>query len=399
MTIFHFIDLFAGAGGFTEGFLLAGDRSRGLEPLASSDINATALATYTNRFKHQLELPIEILDADLRDALFDDWLYTKVLPRLNGSDLDVICGGPPCQGFSIFGARKQNDPRNDLVLRYLAVIEAIAPKYFVMENVPGLAYMYKGVTVERLYEAVEAMRSAKYRLAGPIFVNAADYGVPQARERVFFFGSRHDMPEITGLLEGLAIKQQLTVRQAISDLSFLGPWESATDYDGAYPASSAFQRQSRRGRLFLKRGIALPQPDLTNHEAAKHTPEVLARFSVIRPGGGLETIPRELWERHLKTSKKWCVRLAYDAPSYTVVTLPDDLVHPTQPRILTVREMARLQSFDDTFKFLGPRSTGGGGAGNRLRAVQVPQYTQVGNAVPPLLGKAIGETLLAALTK
>jgi DNA (cytosine-5)-methyltransferase 1 len=398
MRDFRFVDLFSGAGGFTEGFLLAGNESLSLDPIAASDINATAVTTYRNRFQHQLGIPVDTVVADIRDTAFDDWLRNSVLPKLDDSDLDVVCGGPPCQGFSVFGARKQDDPRNDLVLRYLATIEALAPKYFVIENVPGLARMYKGVTVERLYEAVEAMRTVKYRLAGPTIVNAADYGVPQTRERILFFGSRFDMPEITGMLNGLTTNKWVTVGEALSDLSFLKPWESADDYSALYPARSPYQRESRRGRVFSRRGICNYNVGLANHEAAKHTPDVLARFSVMEPGGGLETIPAELWTKHLKTSKKWCVRLTYDTPSYTMVTLPDDFVHPTQPRILTVREMARLQSFDDTFVFLGPRSTGGGGAGNRMRTVQVPQYSQVGNAVPPLLAKAIGDTLLAALT-
>lgn len=136
---------------------------------------------------------------------------------------------------------------------------------------------------------------------------------------------------------------------------------------------------------------------LTNHEAAKHSPEVIARFAMIEQGQGLESIPRELWENHLFSSKKWCVRLSPDKPSFTVVTLPDDFVHYHRHRILTVREMARLQSFDDTFEFIGPRASGGGGKGNKKRNQELPQYTQVGNAIPPLMAQGIGHELLMAL--
>ena len=161
--------------------------------------------------------------------------------------------------------------------------------------------------------------------------------------------------------------------------------------------SCEYQEKSRRGRLFSKLGIERIDNELKNHEAARHTPEVIARFAMIEPGKGLESIPKALWEAHLHSSKKWCVRLHPNLPSFTVVTLPDDFVHYEQHRILTVREMARIQSFGDTFEFLGPRSSGGGGKGNKKRNSELPQYSQVGNAVPPLLAKAIGNELLKAL--
>jgi DNA (cytosine-5)-methyltransferase 1 len=398
MTAYSFVDLFCGAGGFTEGMLQATHPDgHCLRPLAAMDINSTTVDTYEARFASQLGLPVQTLVADIRDQLFQDWLEQVLLPTLGGRELDLVCGGPPCQGFSVFGARNKDDARNDLVLRYLSTIEQLKPKYFVMENVPGLAHMYGGTTVEKLYAAVEAMKSTKYRLCGPIFVNAADYGVPQTRERLLFIGSRHDVPEVSSLAGVPTVRRRITVGEAISDLAFLRPWEETVNYDPEFRASSAYQRDSRRGRNpLLTRGRRNPGI-LANHQAAKHSPEVLARFSVMSPGHGLESVPRALWDQHLKTAKKWCVKLSYDAPSYTVVTLPDDFVHPVQPRILTVREMARLQSFDDTYVFYGPRATGGGGKGNKLRTVQVPQYSQVGNAVPPLLAKAVGTQLLRFL--
>lgn len=394
---FQFIDLFCGAGGFTEGLLLADKQGASFAPLAASDINTTAMSTYSNRFRSQLGYSVQTTAIDIRSDAFDDWL-DEVANRLKPGDLDVVCGGPPCQGFSVFGARKRDDPRNDLVLRYLAVIERLAPKYFVIENVPGLAQMYGGEVVEKLYDAVEEMTSVKYRLTGPIYVNASDFGVPQTRQRLLFFGSRHDVPEISEFKSHRSRQKQVTVGEAIGDLAFLKPWESGPEYLESSPMTSAYQRASRRGRLFRQLGIRRTDFHLFNHEAAKHSPDVIARFSVMDPGAGLESVPRNLWDKHLGTSKKWCVRLSPDAPSYTIVTLPDDFVHPSQPRTLTVREMARLQSFDDTFVFLGPRATGGGGVGNRLRSIQVPQYSQVGNAVPPLLAKAIGQHLLDYLT-
>jgi DNA (cytosine-5)-methyltransferase 1 len=389
-----FVDLFCGAGGFTEGFLLAGAGDERFRLLAATDNNEMVAATYRHRFEEQLGIDFRYLCTDIRNRQVVRWLKDVSDGATRG--VDVVCGGPPCQGFALFGGRNEADPRNDLFVPYVKIIDEIAPKYFVMENVPGLAMMYRGKTVEAIYDRVERM-NVRYSLAGPLTVNAADYGVPQLRERILFIGSRDDCKPVKNIPPLLAPDEYVSVTNAIGDLAFLRPWESSREYSPAFPANTSYQRDSRAGRLFTKLGRTGDDMQLNNHEAACHTPDVIARFSLIRPGEGLESIPPALFRKHLMTSKKWCVRMDGNRPSNTVVTLPDDFVHPTQPRIPTVRELARLQSFDDTFRFLGPRSTGGGGAGNRMRSVQVPQYSQVGNAVPPLMAKAIAEVLLDAL--
>jgi DNA (cytosine-5)-methyltransferase 1 len=393
--LFTFIDLFCGAGGFTEGFLLAGDGLSGFQLVAASDVSPMTRLTYEGRFRDQLHLPHSYVATDATGPGFADSILQAVIEATGAATVDVICGGPPCQGFSVFGARNEHDPRNDLSLSYLQVIEKLQPRYFVMENVVGLVKMYNGKAVQRLRGGVSSL-SGGYTLAGPIKINAADFGVPQIRERVLFIGARSDMPPIACVPPTHEPSSYVTVGQAIGDLAFLRPWETAGAYDPGCLPQTAYQRESRRGRLFAKLGIAA-DPTLHNHEAARHTPAVLARFSVLRKGQGLESVPRLLWERHLKTKKKWAVRLDDGKPSYTVVTIADDLVHSVWPRTLTVRELARLQSFDDTFVFMGPRATGGGGAGNRKRAVEVPQFSQVGNAVPPLMAKGIAAAILRVL--
>jgi DNA (cytosine-5)-methyltransferase 1 len=253
--------------------------------------------------------------------------------------------------------------------------------------------MYGGKTVDRIYDQVR--RLGEYEITGPIRINAADFGVPQNRERIVFVGNRRDMSQISGF--PVFKNRTVTVREAISDLAFLRPWEKAADYHPDYAAETAYQDESRIGRWSK---IIIPSTSsggLRNHEAAKHTPDVIARFAMIQQGGGFDSIPKELWDKHLSSSKKWCVKLDPDKPAFTVVTLPDDFVHYEQPRILTVREMARLQSFDDTFEFLGPRASGGGGKGNKKRNKELPQYSQVGNAVPPLMARALGNVLLRCL--
>ncbi|BAZ15779.1 cytosine-specific DNA methylase [Calothrix sp. NIES-4071] len=396
MSIYTFLDLFAGAGGFTEGMLLASSNTSCFQLVAASDIHPNACLTHQKRFCKQLGINYSFLVEDISSDSFVKNITEQISNQIGEACVDVIVGGPPCQGFSVFGKRNEDDPRNDLFISYLKVIEKLKPKYFVMENVPGLATMYGGKTIQRIHDEVSSIKSIRYGVNGPIQVNAADFGVPQLRERILFIGHREDMPPITKLTQNF-ITKRITVKEAIGDLAFLRTWETSSNYDINYPLSCNYQEESRIGRLFLKQGIERTNNELTNHEAAKHSPEVIARFAMIEQGKGLDSIPKALWEAHLHSSKKWCVRLHPDLPSFTVVTLPDDFVHYERHRILTVREMARLQSFDDTFEFLGPRASGGGGKGNKKRNSELPQYSQVGNAVPPLLAKAIGNALLQAL--
>jgi DNA (cytosine-5)-methyltransferase 1 len=372
--------------------LMASGRERRFSLVAASDINKNAELTHTNRFQKQLGISYGFIQEDIRSAEFAANLRNLIAKR--GSAVDVVVGGPPCQGFSLFGARQETDPRNDLFRHYLRAIDVLRPKYFVMENVPGLAMMYGGKTVDSIFEQVKKL--TEYDISGPFTVNASRFGVPQNRERIIFVGNRRDMAKIDTMPQG--DRSPISVREAIGDLSFLRPWESSEEYSQSHPATTPYQRASRKGRLHTALGApSYSDGRLTNHQAAKHTPDVIARFAMMRPGFGLDSVPRELWDRHLSSSKKWCVRLDPDKPSFTVMTLPDDFVHYQQPRVLTVREMARLQSFDDTFQFLGPRSSGGGGRGNKKRNTELPQYSQVGNAVPPLMARAIGEKLLYVL--
>jgi DNA (cytosine-5)-methyltransferase 1 len=300
---FTFIDLFCGAGGFSEGFLLAGTSNTGFKLIAASDINPMTQKTYEFRFRVQLGLDFEFILQDAQEASFTENIITAVKRQTGQDSIDVVCGGPPCQGFSLFGARKEDDPRNKLILSYLNTIEVLQPRYFVIENVPGLVKMYGGKVVENIFQAVDAMKPIKYKLYGPILLNAANYGVPQLRERVLFIGCREDMPSIQSIPPQLLPDEYVSAGSAIGDLGFLQPWMTATSYHEKFPAVTQYQAESRRGRLFKKLGIERTDMALYNHEAAKHTPDVLARFSMIQKGLGLESIPRELWEKHLSTKK------------------------------------------------------------------------------------------------
>ncbi len=393
---YTFIDLFSGAGGFTEGFLLAGTKEADFQLVAASDIHKNAELTHLGRFEKQLGLTYSFIKTDIRNIGFAKQLKRTAKNICSRESVDVVCGGPPCQGFSVWGKRNENDPRNDLFRHYLNAIKAVSPSYFVMENVPGLVTMYDGRIPGLIHEEVETLFAGEYKINGPIFVNSVDYGVPQLRERVLFIGSKKGYPEISHIPPTVTEQNRVTVKEAIGDLEFLQPGEIAYEYNKNFPAVTSYQKQSRNGRLLKKHGISLEHAVLRNHEAAKHTLPVIARFALIQKGKGFESIPENLWKL-VSTKKKWCVKLNDAFPSNTMTTLPDDFIHYQVPRSITVREMARLQSFDDTFFFEGPRTTGGGGAGNKKRTMELPQYTQVGNAVPPLMARAVGQRIIESL--
>jgi len=354
-----FIDLFAGAGGKSCGFEQAGFRA-----LFATDINQMCADTYLH---NRAGFPkTRFLTKDIRDIHPQDILNITGMKK---GQIDVICGGPPCQGFSLAGRRDPTDRRNTLFQEYVKIVKYIKPKIFVMENVVGILSMK--INGKKVKDIIKDYFEPDYSVDLEI-LNAADYGVPQLRERVFFVGNRigtkNPFPE-----KHLTPKKYVSVQSAISDLEDISSGQLCNHYRSK--ARSNYQAERRKnckygGQLF-------------NHEASQHTKKVIARFSMLPEGGGMESLPDE-W----KTKKRNVLRLKASEPAKTVVTLPDDFVHYNRPRILTVREMARLQSFDDDYIFLGKRTTGG-----LRRRVECPQYTQVGNAVPPLMAKAVAMSI------
>lgn len=356
--------------------------------------------------------------------------------------VDLVSGGPPCQGFSFSGRRQATDPRNRLVDAYIAFVLRLRPKLILVENVPGILVPH-GAKLRRLENPRglgRPPRSYAERLSEALdgaylfsrdTVDAAEFGVPQARKRFFGIGILRSLiatpPERNvgasqrpGLFDGqnldpfwhlreiraeflrakgLDARQPVSVAEAIGDFcSGMAEARPCTDPDspsgfkelGYRPpppkAQSAFVK-------LMRHGMNGQVPD--SLRLARHRPEVEARFERI-----LANCPRgvRLNDAHrlrYSTLKNRIVPLHPDQPGHTVTTLPDDILHYEQPRILTVRENARLQSFPDWFKFKGKFTTGG----NR-RKRECPRYTQVGNAVPPLLAEAWGYALsnvLAAL--
>jgi len=358
------IDLFAGAGGFSLGF-----RQAGFEIAAAIDRSEPALETYSHNLKD-----IPTVEADIKQVSPGD-LFER--SEIDPTEVDVVIGGPPCKGFSTAGRMDPDNPKNSLVANYINIVSHIDPEVVVMENVRGILSMRDGEYRDRI---VSAFQSEDYEITPePHILDAADYGVPQHRERVFFLASKHqeiEPPSPThhspvadpGEIPESAMKSWVTTEDAIGDLSFLRYGEEAESYKLA--PLTEYQQEMRVD----------PDESLANHKATNHSERVRKRFRQLAPGESGEDLPEEY-----QTKKHSLQRWDPDEPAPTVTTLPDDFVHYQWPRIPTVRELARLQSFPDEFEFKGPRTTGGA-----RRKNTVPQYSQVGNAVPPRLAKRVG---------
>jgi DNA (cytosine-5)-methyltransferase 1 len=391
--LYQVLDLFSGAGGMAEGFLQSGFAI----PFAS-DKSEQVAETYKNRHK-QLGLITNYYCGDVSDLSIPENLSLFLgdsLPKI-----DVVCGGPPCQGFSLAGRRNPLDKRNQLVQSYIKILAQVKPKYFVMENVLGILSAkfidYSGIKKHYANEKVIAVLKSEFAEIGYPDVeikllDASDFGVPQKRQRVIFLGTRHDISKKLIHPEP-HVTTKISAKDAIQDLAEIALGSKAIKYENI--TYTAYQEASRKGRTKNANGLTVATTVLSNHETSKHSDLVIERFTQLKAGENIKNMLSRLSDKQvnrLKTKKQNCRKISPNDPSPTVLTLPDDLVHYDKNRILTVREMARLQSFDDSFEFLGKRTTGGD-----RRKLETPQYTLVGNAVPPLLAKAIAEEIMKNL--
>lgn len=440
------VDLFCGAGGCSEGLIQAG-----FHILFSSDISDMVEATYRHRHE-QLGLIQgkntwferadirNLTGAEIRERIGNlEIFYGKKIP-----DIDLMIGGPSCQGFSRAGRRDKSDPRNMLFGEYVRVINEVRPKYVVLENVEGFVDMqfigYKGldlpneegptypdgsVTPDLL--TAELSRIG-YHTLKPQILNAADYGVPQRRNRIIFMGYRDDMNPPEYPQPTVKPEKHITLEDAIGDLITNQKIRKRINKQ-----LSSFQIDSRNGRTPDINGNPIPAPrEVMNNELPNSSELVAERFSLFLQGESGTMLKKRVMELGIDISEKpalikYCcdklgktedevialykskkvtvdevevlltkknIRQRFDSkqPSATVVSIADDYISPWESRTFSVREMARCQSFDDSFEFLGKRTTGG-----LRRRIEIPQYTQVGNAVPPLLAKAIAEEIMKVL--
>ena len=621
-----FIDLFAGAGGISEGFLQSCANNKYFKFILASDINPNCELTHIVRYNTQLGIDMDFITEDIMSETF----ICHLLEKLNGREIDVVTGGPSCQSFSLAGARKKFDKRDNLFIHYLNVIRQLRPKYFVMENVEGiltkndgkfkdavmseirsiiddtevpamLTYLrelvqktncvdenykwcllakigmelcqdteeyknkyfktidkqFKQITkklnyklsksderintirhgllflqhskqrdalskmvveertssmfnkdgftetmnnfvsfleddtiinsivaaidsqeelaeyteevevlkdmiklyskdLENCFEIIEeyAQKDGSleqfrglqesihlYNLDNYILVNSSNYGVPQSRDRVLFIGCRKDQQLIKEIPYTLDESEKVCIYEAIADLDFIGNGEIRTEYShdynhiekyenkvhrrevlgkihdetenildkGNYLHVATYAEWSKMGRLNDRFEVGKPfyvktidqigtkemlsDYELYNHQTSNQSGKVLQRLNTIASYKGYTSECRARLETlGINSDKMNYTVLDPEGLSPTVVTMPDDFIHYSAHRCMTVREMARLQSFDDNFVFQGKRTTGGDARKN-----EVPQYTLVGNAVPPLMARAIGNAILEVI--
>lgn len=339
-----------------------------------------------------------------RQAWFVSDLINKhkaQLEELSGH-VDAIVGGPPCQGFSMAGKRQPDDVRNQLYREYLRLVGIIRPRIVLLENVKGITTGFSAGTKRKKPTSDQILDGlAKLGYVGfPRCLSSANFGVAQRRQRFFLVGVREDcllddpyalLDEVrSDFLKGLGLKpgELVGARAALSDLEVEGATlEASPDTKGFQQVK--YKKPRTNYQKILNAGTDAPD----SLRLPRHGKEVSARnrrmLRTLRRGVSLSMVERA----RFGLNKAHLVILDPDKPAPTITTLPDDLIHYSEPRILTVRECARLQSFPDWFSFRGPYTTGG-----ERRRHACPRYTQVGNAVPPMMAACLGHMLAAYLS-
>ncbi len=338
------IDLFCGCGGLSLGFTEAG-----FDVVLGVDNWKDAIATFNRTHKNSTGLVADLFKETPEE----------ISSKMGIKHIDVIIGGPPCQGFSIAGKRIIEDERNQLYQSFVNFVAFYQPKAFVMENVPNIISMGQGIVKKRIIDDFETLG---YNVVYKILL-ASEYGVPQNRRRAFFVGLK--TPHSFTFPQPMS-ENPISSEDAISDL----PENSIVDGTlYAQEPRSDYQKMIREGSI-----------SIYNHETTKHNEQTVNVISLVPNGGNYKSLPKELQQTR-NVNIAW-TRLNSKKPSFTIDTGHRHHFHYQFNRIPTVRESARIQSFPDKFIFLGSKTS---------------QYKQVGNAVPPLLAKAIAQEIMKYL--
>lgn len=350
MKQFKVLDLFSGAGGFSSGL----DSLDNFTTVEAVDFNSAALETFQHNFPDSKTINGDISDEEIK---------AKILAIAEEQQVNMIIGGPPCQGFSSKGKKLGlDDPRNFLFREYMDVVAKVRPEVFVIENVRNLLTAVNGFFLEQIKEMVADLG---YELSYGV-LTASDFGVPQKRQRAILIASR--IGKIS--LPSPNVVEAVTVEDAISDLDYLESGEGEHISSYRFEPKSSYQRMLRKGSKFL-----------LNHKATNHKQVALDKLAMIPPEGDKSALPVELHgNQKFKTTwgrLKWkdvspTIDTRFDTPSNGTNS------HPVLNRAITPREAARIQSFPDTFEFLGKKT-------------EITK--QIGNAVPPLMARAIGEAI------
>lgn len=393
-----YIDLFAGCGGLSLGLHNAG--WRGLFAIEKSpDAFKTLkhnLIDNKNHFNWPSWLPKENIEIDNAIKLYKD-----NLEKLKNK-IDLVAGGPPCQGFSMAGRRNENDQRNNLIKSYIDFIKIIKPKILFFENVKGFTLEFKknkdkGKEYSSYVE--NSLNRAGYFVKGEL-VNFGDYGIPQKRTRFILVGVRKDLSNASKELaetffstikknrHSFLTDKNLTVntnlKDAISDLLKANELKESPDTKGFQAGTYSKIKSSYQS--LMRKGIVDEIAD--SHRFPRHRPDIIDKFNTILSTCKKNKDIDAKTRAHFNIKKHTVIPLDKNDKSPTITTLPDDYIHYSEPRILTVREYARIQSFPDWYQFKGKYTTGG-----KHRTKEVPRYSQIGNAIPPLFGEQSGLVL------
>ena len=342
---FKVLDLFCGAGGLSVGL----DQVKGIETVIGVDFDKNAIETFNNNFPNAIGIVADITNEDSKN---------EIIKLAKEKRVNMIVGGPPCQGFSLKGKNLgMDDPRNFLFLEYYYMVKKIKPEVFIIENVKNILNSENGYFKDQI---IEKFSGLGYIINYGV-LNAKNYGVPESRERAIIIGSLSRSVS----LPAPTIKKYITVRDAISDLNYLNSGEGTFECDYKNKPLTDYQKKLRGKKLY-------------NHQATNHSKFCLEKLSMIPSEGDKKSLPKELHGRQ-KFATTWS-RLKWDDISPTIDTRFDTPSngrnsHPVLNRAITPREAARIQSFPDNFIFYGPKTA---------------VCKQIGNAVPPFLAKAIG---------
>ena len=358
------IDLFSGAGGLSEGF-----KQAGFHILAANDFDQYSAETFRATHKDT-----KFVDGPIQGITAQQFLKAAGIKK---GELFCLIGGPPCQAFSVYNhQRGMHDERSGLFREYLRIVEGVSPEWVIMENVTGMTSVADGQAIEEIRNGLKSLGYGSFEFRQ---LKAEEHGVPQERRRLFFIANRSGVtipwPEPSNDGEHIPFN---SVEDAIFDLPPIGNGEGKPEQK--YPQKkklTSYQQEMRNGGTTVYNHVA-PRLSETNLERMKYIPQ----------GGSWRDIPHHLLPAGMQKAKrsdhtKRYGRLHPKGLSSTILTKCDihwgAYIHPLYDRTITVREAARFQSFPDSFIFQGPRTE---------------QYRQVGNAVPPLLGKAVAEALV-----
>lgn len=397
MASLKYIDLFSGCGGLSLGL-----HKSGWKGIFAIEKNPDAFKTLEfnliNKKKH-FEWPNWLPQSahDINEVLKN---YKTELKKLRGT-INLIAGGPPCQGFSMAGRRNEADERNSLIKSYIEFVKLVKPDLIFFENVKGFTMEFKknkekGIAYSQV--VLENLNKVGYYVQGKL-VNFSEYGVPQKRTRFILIGVKKTLENVTqetansffqkleknkySFLESNNLNLINTVEDAISDLFQSNGLVDSPDSPGF--KSSVYGKPISKYQKYIRKNVRTEIPD--SHRFPKHQESTVVKFKNIldlTENRRNFDISKDIRERY-NIKKHTIIPLSANACSPTITTLPDDYIHYKEPRIMTVREYARLQSFPDWYKFQGKYTTGG-----KLRKQEVPRYSQIGNAIPPLFAEQAG---------